>query len=132
MNPHPENRQFRRLPIAYQVKLVAEDRIIAYPSALDLSMGGILVGGREQLPVGSQCGVVILLADGEAGRRVVARGTVVRSDTRGTAIAFSKALDANSEDSLRILIRSLDPETVESAELPPGPGGLLDGSQRSG
>lgn len=107
----PEKRQFRRIPIAYQVKLVAEDRIIAYPFAIDLSMGGILVGGPERLPVGSQCGVAILLPLGEHGRRVVARGTVVRSDAQGTAIAFSKALDPGSEEALRTLIESLSGET---------------------
>lgn len=109
MTPSPQKRQSRRVPIAYQVKLVAEDRIIAYASAINLSMGGILVGGGERLPLGSQCGVAILLAEGESGRRVVARGTVVRCDARGMAIAFSKALDSGSEASLRTLIHSLDP-----------------------
>jgi hypothetical protein len=110
----PEKRQFQRVPITYQVKLVAEDQIIAYSSAIDLSMSGIMVGGGELLPEGSQCGVAILLADGLAGWRVVARGTVVRSDPRGMAISFSKALDADSEEALRILIRSQSPLAEES------------------
>jgi hypothetical protein len=108
-NPPPEARQYRRIPVAYQVKVVAEDRIIAYPEAINLSLGGILVGGRDHLPVGSHCGVAILLADGEAGRRIVARGTVVRTDQMGMAITFSKALDPGSEESLRWLIRTLSP-----------------------
>ena len=121
MTSPPEKRQFRRIPIAYQVKLVADDRIIAYPFAIDLSMGGILVGGSERLPVGSQCGVAILLTNSEPGRRVVARGTVVRSDDQGMAIAFSKALDPGSEAALRTLIQSLAPgaDGVLEASLPP-------------
>ncbi|HEY3399262.1 MAG TPA: PilZ domain-containing protein [Geothrix sp.] len=119
MSAHPETRRFRRIPISYQVKLVAEDRIIAFPTAIDLSMGGILVGGRERLPLGSPCGVAILLQDGEAKRRIVARGTVVRSDARGMAITFSKALDPGSETSLRTLIESLSPHASE----PTGPSG---------
>jgi PilZ domain len=112
--PPPEERQYSRIPIAYQVKVVSEDRIIAYPKAINLSMGGILVGGRDQLPVGSHCGVAILLADGEAGQRIVARGTVVRTDQQGMAIAFSKALDPESEASLRWLIHSLSPGSEET------------------
>jgi hypothetical protein len=108
-NPPLEGRQFQRILIAYQVKVIAEDRIIAYPQAINLSMGGILVGGRDQLPVGSHCGVAILLAPGKLGRRIVARGTVVRVDQQGMAIAFSKALDPESETSLRGLINTLSP-----------------------
>jgi len=117
MNPYPENRQFRRIPIAYQIKLVADDRIIAYPTAINLSMGGLLVKGRDHLPVGCHCGVAILLAHGTAGRRVVARGTVVRNDEQGMAIAFSKALDAESEASLRRLIQSLETGVEAGAEI---------------
>lgn len=121
MTPPPDERQFRRIPIAYQVKVVAENRMIAYPTAINLSMGGLLVRGHEHLPVGTPCGVAILFGKGEPGRRVVARGTVVRSDAQGMAIAFSKALDPNSEDSLRMLIRSLDPGAEEAVGPLPGP-----------
>jgi hypothetical protein len=110
MNPSTEQRHSRRIPIAYQVKLVAEDQMISFQTALNLSMGGILLGGPGRLPVGSHCGVAILLADGGTGRRIVTRGTVVRSDAQGLAIAFSKALDRKSEDSLRALLQSLEPE----------------------
>ncbi len=123
MPPSSDQRQFRRVPISYQVKLVAEDRIIAYPFAINLSLGGILVGGTERLPVGSQCGVAILLTTGEPGRRVVARGTVVRSDAKGMAIAFSKTLDPGSEEALRALIQSLslDADGAFETPLPPKP-----------
>ncbi|HJW72472.1 MAG TPA: PilZ domain-containing protein [Geothrix sp.] len=104
---YSESRQFPRFPISYQVKLVVEDRIIAFSSAIDLSMGGILVSGDHHLNIGTECGVAILLGKGEPGRRVVTRGTVVRVDTRGTALAFSRTLDASSADSLRTLIGSL-------------------------
>lgn len=121
MTPPPDERRFRRIPIAYQVKVVAENRMITYSTAINLSMGGLLVRGQEHLPVGTPCGVAILFGKGEPGRRVVARGTVVRSDPQGMAIAFSKALDPNSEGSLRMLIRSLDPGAEEAAGPLPGP-----------
>lgn len=116
--PFPHNRQFPRFSISYQVKLVVEDRIIALPSALNLSMGGILVTGDHHLPIGTECGVAILLGEGDPGRRVVTRGIVVRVDARGTALAFSRGLDASSEQSLRTLILSLQPEDERQAEPP--------------
>ena len=120
MTPTAEARLFRRIPIDYQVKVVAEDRIIAFPKAINLSMGGILVGGRERLPVGSHCGVAILIKEAVAGKRIVARGTVVRVDQQGMAIAFSKALDTISEEALRDLIRSLSPGAEQAMDLPEG------------
>ena len=116
MSPSTEQRQSRRVPIAYQVKLVAEDQMITFSTALNLSMGGILLSGPGRLPVGSHCGVAILLADGGTGRRIVTRGTVVRSDAQGLAIAFSKALDRHSEDSLRALLHSMDPDAEEPGQ----------------
>jgi hypothetical protein len=120
LTPPPEERQFHRISVAYRVKLVAEDCIIAYPSAINISMGGILVDGDWRLPVGSHCGVAILLDDSDIGRRVVARGTVVRMDGRGMAIAFSKALDPESENSLRKLICSLEPGAEATIQRSPG------------
>ena len=125
MTTEQEARQFRRVPIGYQVKLVADDRIIAYPRAINLSMGGILLDGPAQLPIGSHCGVAILFASVEAGRRVVARGTVVRTDRQGMAIAFSRALDPESEDSLRRLIHSLAPGAEEPLQPERNPAGEL-------
>ena len=109
MNPATDLRQTPRIPISYEVKLVVEERMIAYTSALNLSLGGILLRHRAGLPVGTPCGVAILLGAGDPGRRVVARGTVVRSDQQGVAVAFSKALDPNSLNALRTLIASLEP-----------------------
>jgi hypothetical protein len=115
MSPSTQPRRSRRVPIAFQVRLVAEDQLISFASALNLSLGGILLKGPGRLPVGSQCGVAILLAEGVPGRRVVTRGTVVRNDAQGMAIAFSRALDSSSEETLRALILSLDPEAEEPA-----------------
>lgn len=107
MSPEPEHRRTRRVPISYQVKLVSEDQLITYASAINLSLGGMLLQGGTRLPIGSQCGVAILIADGGMGQRIVTRGTVVRDDAQGLAIAFSKALDPSNEDSLRALLQSL-------------------------
>lgn len=113
MSPDPEQRRSRRVPISYQVKLVAEDQLISYASAVNVSLSGILLRGPVRLPVGSQCGVAILIADGGMGQRIVTRGTVVRDDPEGLAIAFSRSLDPLSADSLRALIQSLELRPLE-------------------
>ncbi len=127
MPPTPEKRRFRRIPIAYEVRLIVEDTMLSFPSAIDLSMGGMLLDGSHPLAVGTNCGVAILLGAGEPGKRVVTRGTVVRADARGIAIAFSRALDVGSEVSLRALIQSLEP----GAENVCCPSDFLDGSAAS-
>jgi hypothetical protein len=108
-------RHFLRLPATYLVKVVTEDRIIAYPHAINLSLGGILVGGEERLPVGSACGVAILLDEGGTGKRVVTRGTVVRSGDDGLAIAFTRTLEPAAKEALESLILSLaqDPKALD-------------------
>ncbi|WP_286355957.1 PilZ domain-containing protein [Geothrix oryzae] len=116
MSVPSDQRQFPRVPIAYRVKVVTGDQILAFPSAINISLGGILVGGTERLPLGSACGVAILLEEAEAGKRIVTRGTVLRADADGMAIAFSRDLEPTSLDALRALIRSLNPEADQVFE----------------
>lgn len=118
-----EQRQHPRVPIAYRVKVVTPDRIIAFPTAINISMGGLLIGGSDRLPVGTACGVAILLEEAEAGKRVVTRGTVVRSDANGMAIQFSRELEARDIEALRALIRSVSPEADRAFEAQENPKG---------
>ena len=99
-----------RIPISYQIKVVTDDEMVAFSSALNISSGGVLLAQIPGLPVGGRCGVVIFLLDGELGRRVVASGMVVRSDDRGTAIQFHKGLNPESADALETLLASLGAE----------------------
>ncbi len=109
VNVSSNQREFLRIPATYRVKVVAPNQIIELTRVMNISLGGILIGGPERLPVGSSCGVAILLDNAEAGKRIVTRGTVVRSDGDGMAIAFSRDLDADSLEALRILIGSAFP-----------------------
>lgn len=119
VNVPPDLRQFLRMPFSYRVKVVVADRILAFPQAINISLGGILVDGADRLPVGSDCGVAILLQQAEAGKRVVTRGTVVRSDAAGMAIAFSRPLEPESLQTLLSLVQAA-PADPELAQLPPG------------
>ncbi len=97
------------------MKVVAGDRLIAYGSALDVSMGGILVRGDPPLSLGTRVGVVIFLADGEGANRIVTQGTVVRSDPGGNAIEFVPGMGEEQARALALLVEAHHPEAA------PGP-----------
>jgi hypothetical protein len=108
-SPSTEHRASSRVPIGYQVKVVTDDQMIAYASALNVGLGGLLLEPTPALPVGRPCGIAIFLMDSETGKRIVARGVVVRSDAAGTAIQFTKALEAESRALMEALIHSHTP-----------------------
>lgn len=107
--PPNGHRAYPRVPIGYRVKVVTDDHMIAYASALNVSLGGLLLEATPTLPVGRPCGIAIFLMDHETGKRIVARGVVVRSDATGTAIQFTKALEADNRALLETLIHSRTP-----------------------
>ena len=107
--PPNGHRAFPRIPIGYRVKVVTDDQMIAYASALNVSLGGLLLEATPTLPIGRPCGIAIFLMDQETGKRIVARGVVVRSDAAGTAIQFTKALEAESRALMKALIHSRTP-----------------------
>jgi len=106
MSTSSEHRAFPRIPIGYRVKVVTDDQMITYGSALNLSLGGLLFEPTPALPLGKLCGIVIFLMDQESGKRIVARGIVVRSDAHGTAIQFTTAIEKDDRELLESLIRS--------------------------
>ena len=110
MNATHNQRKAPRVPIGYQIKVVTEDEMVAYSSALNISTAGLLLTPLPGLSVGARCGVVIFLLDRELGKRVVAKGTVVRSDELGTAIQFQHGLNSESLEALETLVASLHPQ----------------------
>ena len=90
MSSHEDLRTFERIPIENRVRVRSGGRMAYYALAINLSMGGLLLGATPPLPVGSPCEVAIFLANG--GKKVV-EGTVVRSADSGTAIQFAHTLE---------------------------------------
>ena len=108
MSETRQQRAHPRVPIGYRVKVVTDDALITFASARNISLGGLLLEPTPALPLACTCGVAIFLMEHEAGKRIVARGIVVRSDGGGTAIRFTKELDATSRDHLEALLDSMD------------------------
>jgi hypothetical protein len=61
--------------------------------AVNISLGGLQLGAAPTLPIGTSCDISILLPGSALKQAVRATGTVVRSDTHGTAIRFAQALN---------------------------------------
>ena len=108
MDKPTNQRTHPRIPIGYRIMVVTDDDMVAYISARNISTSGLLLAPPLALPVGGRCGVVIFLMDSELGRRVVARGTVVRSGPDGTAIQFQKGIEKESYEALVTLVDSLE------------------------
>ena len=101
MNDPRDHRAFERIPVEGQVRVKTKGRISVYALAVNLSLGGLLLGAAPPLPVGSTCEVAITLAHVAGVKDVVARGTVVRSDDHGTAIRFASNLDNSLIEKIR-------------------------------
>lgn len=100
MNGSKDQRTFERIPFHEKVKVVSKGRMVAYAMAINIGMGGALLSAAPPLPVGSQCRLAIPVPGGEGIERIVAEGTVVRSDSGGTAIRFLSTLERSSFDTL--------------------------------
>lgn len=86
-------RASERIPIRHRVKVVPAGRRAALVFAVNLSLGGVLLGAAAvPLPVGTQCDVAILVPGAQLAQAIKASGKVVRSDAQGTAIRFGQAL----------------------------------------
>lgn len=108
-------RKFTRVPIGYRVKVMAEERTIVCPSAINLSMNGILVRAPEGLPLGTSCYIIIFVLEEGVETKILAWGTVVRENAEGMAIRFSKILGKEGADQLRnlVLLKCPDPESAK-------------------
>lgn len=100
MGSPAEKRASERVPFQSRVKVMNKGRLVAYTLAINLSMGGILLHAGQMLPVGSRCEVSIFPSETKGQGLVLAEGTVVRSDTAGTAIQFASTLATESFRSL--------------------------------
>ena len=86
-------RASERIPIGHRVKVVPKGRRAALAFAVNLSLGGVLLGAATvPLPVGTGCEVAILVPGARLGQAIKVAGTVVRSDAQGTAIRFGQPL----------------------------------------
>ena len=109
-------RTSARVPIGYRVKIMADEKDILCPSAINISMNGILVHSPDRLMVGTGCYIIIFVLEDGKETKILAWGVVVRDASEGMAIRFSRILGDQGVASLRDLVRLKSPSPTEAKQ----------------
>jgi hypothetical protein len=115
MTGQPANqREFTRVLVTARTVIKAGDLVLSGPPTHSLSMKGMSVQTGERLPLGTECGITIVLVEGQV--EIQAEGSVVAHLPDGMAFLFSKILGLESFEHLRNLVfyNAPDVEQVET------------------
>jgi len=116
MNKPLDQRISARVPIGYRVKIMADEKDIVCPSAINISMNGILVRTAERLPAGTGCYVIIFVLESGEEKKILAWGVVVRDAPEGMAIRFSRILGEHGTEQLQNLVRTKCPDPAQAKQ----------------
>ena len=109
-----EQRSLTRVPIGYRVKIMADEKDIVCPAAINISMNGILVRTTERLPVGMGCYVIIFVLENGEEFKILAWGIVVRNAPEGMAIRFSRIHGEQGAELLLNLVCRKSPDPAQA------------------
>lgn len=98
-----EKRKYTRVPFEVDISLVVGDSIITSKRLSNISLGGMYVYSETYHKEGTQCIVRIDLVGSSSGMYVQAEAEVVRNDSSGMALNFTK-IDLDSLIILRHLV----------------------------
>ncbi len=95
--PHAHVRKFRRFDLQFPVSLFCAAGEVARRiegTSKNVSLGGLLVNTREQLPIGTKVGLTMELSGRNTGRaiRLSAEGEVVRVETKAADSDYAIAV----------------------------------------
>ena len=96
-------REFTRIPIHVMVEVKAGEVILRTEKTIDLSMKGVGFLSDKNLPVGTDCTVLILLGNENNGIKINVKGRVSRVTESQMAIEFTK-IDLDSYENLQNLV----------------------------
>lgn len=94
-----ESRTAERIPVRNRVDVLVRGRVILVATAVNISLGGLLLAAAPSLTAGSVCDVAIH-SEGSGGESFLASGRVVRTGDNGTAIQFSRMLGEKTLDAI--------------------------------
>ena len=106
-------RKFARRSLAGSPQVQIQEANSFYSPAINISMGGLLLGPAPSLTAGAPC--VLSIASGKAGNSARLKGTVIRSDASGTAIRFIKPLNERAYSNIVTLLSSKEISSRVSA-----------------
>lgn len=113
MATEPNKREFTRVPITLEVRMVIGGKPLTHGQVRDLSMKGMLVLTEERFPVGTPCEAVLTLVEGEVEIRTT--GIVAAIHAQGFGMEFTAIDGLESYMHLRnlVLYNTQDVEAVE-------------------
>ncbi len=115
MVPPKNQRTFERVPFSQKIKVMSMGRMVAYTMAINLGMGGVLLKAANPLPIGRKLRLDIPATGFGGGGRIVAEGTVIRSDPAGMAVQFLNPLEPAGFEALLGQVAGLPAHPVLAA-----------------
>lgn len=85
-----DKRRFSRIFFDMPAELTLADTSYAVEQIANLSIGGCLLKIEDDLPVGAECKITIILDDTPPGLRVEVLGEIVRNDAETVGIKFTR------------------------------------------
>jgi PilZ domain len=114
MGDETNRRDFTRVTTGVGAEIIVGGRT-TFGTVQDVSLNGVFVQCSDSLPVGSQCGVNIILQGTQAPMRVSEKGRVTRANDTGMAIEFDE-VDVDSFAHLRNLVLFNAPDATAIEE----------------
>ena len=96
-------REFTRIPIHVMVEVKAGEVALRTEKTINLSMKGVSFLSDDNLPVGTDCTVFILLGNGNNCVNICVKGRVTRATESQMAVEFTK-IDLDSYEYLQNLV----------------------------
>lgn len=85
-----DKRRFSRIFFDMPAELTLADTSYVVEQIANLSIGGCLLKIKDDLPVGAECKITIILNDTPPGLRVEVLGEIVRNDAETVGIKFTR------------------------------------------
>ncbi len=107
-------REFSRVPVKIQVKLMVDGEVAYSGPTDDVSMKGLFIKTDKRVPLGTKCDLVLFLDGATPPVEFHAKGKIQRHTDSGMGVRFSE-IDLEAYDHLHdlVLMNSEDPGQVE-------------------
>lgn len=109
-----DKRRFSRIFFQMAAELTVPGALYRVERIANLSVGGCLFEIAEDIPVGTECSVLVILNPADRRMNVEVAGEVVRSGKQTVSVKFT-AIDPESLNHLQNIIRynAPDPDQIE-------------------
>lgn len=109
-----DHREFSRVGINIQVTVQAKGEEIISTGTHDVSMKGLLVKGKTDWPIGTECDIHLILEGQSPPVNIEVKGRVQRITEEAIAVLFTEVgLEAYEHLHNLVLLNTDDPDKVE-------------------